>query len=135
MSCSLIGSLSSSTANQRAAQNNYYIEPDFGVPSFLLPKLFYTCKKMNEFPFWYLFQWICLIWSSVISQLSKLQIRWIFWTISWHFADSFCFRDRKWLKAFPIGLHPHFYDLFVIQIIEIFFSNGEWTVLNLLRFV
>ena len=53
--------------------------------------------------------------------ISKLQIRWIFWTISWHFADFFCFRDRKWLKAFPIGLHPHFYDLFVIQIIEVFF--------------
>ena len=32
-SCLLIGSLTSSTANQRAAQNNCYIESDFGDPS------------------------------------------------------------------------------------------------------
>ena len=37
LSCPLIGSLSSSTANQRAAQNKYYIEPDFGGPR--------TCKS------------------------------------------------------------------------------------------
>jgi hypothetical protein len=39
LSCPLIGSLSSSTANQRAAQNNYCIEPDFGVSGFEVPKL------------------------------------------------------------------------------------------------
>ena len=32
LSYRLIGSLSSSTANQRVAQNNYYTEQDFGVP-------------------------------------------------------------------------------------------------------
>ena len=32
LSCPIIGSLSSSTANQRAAQNT---EPDFGVPGFV----------------------------------------------------------------------------------------------------
>ena len=33
LSCPLIGSLSGSTTNQRAAQNNCYIEPDFKGPS------------------------------------------------------------------------------------------------------
>ena len=46
MSCPLIGSLSSSTANQRAAQNNYYTEPDFRVPGFydydLILSLFFS---------------------------------------------------------------------------------------------
>ena len=49
-------------------------------------------------------------------------------------ADSFCFRDRKWLKAFPIGLHPHFYDLFVIQIIEIFFFKRRMNGIELATF-
>ena len=47
LSCPLIGSLSSSTANQRAAQNNYYAEPDFGVPGFVLLKLCYLYHKMH----------------------------------------------------------------------------------------
>ena len=29
LSCPLIGQLATERANQRAAQNNYYIEPDF----------------------------------------------------------------------------------------------------------
>ena len=32
LSCPFIGSLISSTTNQRAAQTNYYTEMDFGVP-------------------------------------------------------------------------------------------------------
>ena len=39
LSCPLIGCWATERANQRAAQNNYYIEPDFGVPSFVLLKL------------------------------------------------------------------------------------------------
>ena len=44
LSCPLIGSLRSSTANQRAAQNNCYKEPDFGDPSIctFLPALFFA---------------------------------------------------------------------------------------------
>ena len=41
LSCPLISSLVSSTTNQMAAQNNCYIEPDFGNPTILLLKLFY----------------------------------------------------------------------------------------------
>ena len=37
----LIGCWTNERANQRAAQHNYYIEPDFEVPGFVLLKLFY----------------------------------------------------------------------------------------------
>ena len=39
LSCPLIGCWATERANQRAAQNNYYIESDFGVPGFVLYKL------------------------------------------------------------------------------------------------
>ena len=37
-------SLSSSTANQSAAQSNYYTEPDFAVPGFVFLKLCYLYR-------------------------------------------------------------------------------------------
>ena len=45
LSCPLIGSLSSSTANQRATQNNYYTESGFGVPGFVFLKHCYLYTK------------------------------------------------------------------------------------------
>ena len=39
LSCPLIGCLANERANKRAAQNNYYIGPDFGVPGFVILKL------------------------------------------------------------------------------------------------
>ena len=43
LSCPLIGSLSRSTANQEAAQNNYYTEPDFGFCDLYFLN-FFTCN-------------------------------------------------------------------------------------------
>ena len=47
-SCPLSGSWDTERNNQRAAQNNYYIEPNFGVSGFVLPKLcyLYLIKKI-----------------------------------------------------------------------------------------
>ena len=47
LSCPLIGSFSSSTANQRAAQNNCYKEPYFGVPRFIFLKLCYFSNQQG----------------------------------------------------------------------------------------
>ena len=44
LSCPIIVSLSSSTANQRQAQNNYYTEWYFGVPGFVIINLFYLLR-------------------------------------------------------------------------------------------
>ena len=41
LSCLLVLSVLRSTANQRAAQINYYTEPDFGVPGVVFLKLCY----------------------------------------------------------------------------------------------
>ena len=39
----LFGCWATERANQKTAQNNYYIEPDFGAPGFVIFKLYYLC--------------------------------------------------------------------------------------------
>jgi hypothetical protein len=48
LSCPLIGSLSNSTANQKAAQNNLYIEPEFGDPSTCTTDTFLPVKYLGS---------------------------------------------------------------------------------------
>ena len=46
--CPLIGGWATERVNQRAAQNNYYIEPNFGVPVLYFLN-FVTCILINKY--------------------------------------------------------------------------------------